>query len=100
MFSNVLPILEAFEFNCKYVEANIDFAGPNIPDAKSYFLIEKSISNYKVNFDIKSKKIKDDIVEVDTTLKLVSGSSDDNKINISNFTVIMTYIINKSYNIW
>tara|TARA_B100000029_G_C17604218_1_gene966855 strand:+ start:3263 stop:3676 length:414 start_codon:yes stop_codon:yes gene_type:complete len=63
----------------KYIK-DINF---NIPDAKSYFLIEKSISNYKVNFDIKSKKIKDDIVEIDTTLKLVSGSSDDNKINIS-----------------
>ena len=46
----------------KYIK-DINF---NIPDAKSYFLIEKSISNYKVNFDIKSKKIKDDIVEIDT----------------------------------
>ena len=35
IFSNVLPILEAFEFNCKYVEANSDFAGPSIPEAKS-----------------------------------------------------------------
>ena len=34
IFSNVLPILEALEFNCKYVDANRDFAGPSKPDAK------------------------------------------------------------------
>ena len=41
----------------KYVtdlEKNINF---DIPDSKYYFLIEKKISNYKINFDIKSKKI-------------------------------------------
>jgi len=63
----------------KYVK-NINF---NIPDAKSYFLIEKNISNYKINFDIKSKKIKDDILEIDTNLKLISGMPGENEIKIS-----------------
>ena len=52
----------------KYVK-NINF---NIPDSKSYFLIEKKIANYKINFDIKSKKINDNVIEVDTTLYLLS----------------------------
>ena len=46
----------------KYIK-NVDF---NIPDSKSYFLIEKNIGNYKINFDIKSKKIKENIYEIDT----------------------------------
>ena len=63
----------------KYVK-NINF---NIPDSKSYFLIEKKIANYKINFDIKSKKIKDNILEIDTNLKLTPKVSEEDEIKIS-----------------
>ena len=63
----------------KYVK-NINF---NIPDSKSYFLIEKKIDNYKINFDIKSKKIKDNILEIDTNLKLAPKVSEEDEIKIS-----------------
>ena len=63
----------------KYVK-DINF---NIPDAKSYFLIEKNIGNYKINFDIKSKKIKDNIVEIDTNLKLIPQEEKNNQIKVS-----------------
>ena len=63
----------------KYVK-NINF---NIPDSKSYFLIEKKIANYKINFDIKSKKIKDNILEIDTNLKLAPKVSEEDEIKIS-----------------
>ncbi len=63
----------------KYIK-DINF---NIPDAKSYFLIEKNIGNYKINFDIKSKKIKEDLVEIDTNLKLKSQRDGDNQIKVS-----------------
>ena len=43
-----------------------------ITGAKSYFLLEKNIKDFIVNFDIKSKKINDNVIEVDTTLYLVS----------------------------
>ena len=43
-----------------------------IAGAKSYFLLEKNIKNFLVNFDIKSKKINQSVVEVDTTLYLAS----------------------------
>ncbi len=48
-----------------------------IKDAKSYFLLEKNIKDFIVNFEIKSQKIKENIIEVDTTLYLLSKK--DNK---------------------
>ena len=69
----------SYKIVTKYIK-NIEF---NIPDAKSYFLIEKNIGNYKINFDIKSKKIKEDLVEIDTNLKLKSQRDGDNQIKVS-----------------
>ena len=77
----------SYSIVAKYIK-DINF---NIPDAKSYFLIEKNISNYKINFDIKSKKIKDDVVEIDTNLKLVSKIPNDNQINVS---ILFSCLIN------
>ena len=76
----------------KYIK-DINF---NIPDTKSYFLIEKNISNYKINFDIKSKKIKDDILEIDTNLKLMSRVSSENEIKVS---ILFSTLINVKKNI-
>ena len=47
-------------------------------DAKSYFLIENNIKNYKFICDINSKKLKEKIIEVDVNLSLVPS---DPKIN-------------------
>ena len=69
----------SYNIVAKYIK-DISF---KIPDAKSYFLIEKKISDYKINFDIKSKRINDDIIEIDTNLKLSSPNDKDNKIQIS-----------------
>ena len=63
----------------KYIK-DINF---NIPDAKSFFLIEKNIGKYRINFDIKSQKLKDGVVEIDTNLKLLSDGEDENKITVS-----------------
>ncbi len=43
-----------------------------IAGAKAYFLLEKDIKDFTVNFDIKSLKINQNVVEVDTTLYLTS----------------------------
>lgn len=69
----------SYNIVAKYIK-DISF---KIPDAKSYFLIEKKISDYKINFDIKSKRINDDVIEIDTNLKLSSPNDKDNKIQIS-----------------
>ena len=52
----------SYNIVAKYIK-DINF---KVPNAKSYFMIEKNIKNYKINFDIKSRKIKDDILEIDT----------------------------------
>ena len=39
-----------------------------IPEAKSYFLLEKNIRNYRVKIDVTSKKLKENIIEIDTNL--------------------------------
>ncbi len=43
-----------------------------IAGAKAYFLLEKNIKDFTVNFDIKSQKINQNVIEVDTTLYLTS----------------------------
>ena len=53
----------------------------NIPNPKTFFLLAKDISNYKINIDIKSVQIKQSIVEVLTSLKLSPTSDDFEKIN-------------------
>ena len=42
----------------------------NIPNAKTFFLLSKDIVNDKINIDIKSNQVKENIIEVLTTLNL------------------------------
>ena len=52
-----------------------------IPSPKVFFLLEKNISNYKINIDIKSNQFKDKNIEVETTLTLNPNNGDFEKIN-------------------
>ena len=71
----------------KYIK-DISF---EIPNAQTFTMLEKEISNYKLNFDIKSSPLKNDVIEVDTILKL-SPSSDLKKKMLCeiNFTTIIS----------
>jgi len=51
-----------------------------IPNAQTFVMIEKEILNYKLNFDIKSKPFKDNIIEVNTILKLLPSENVKNKM--------------------
>ena len=42
-----------------------------IPDAQTFVMIEKELKNYNLKFDNKSKPFKDNIIEVNTILKLI-----------------------------
>ena len=53
----------------------------NIPNPKTFFLLSKSISSYKINIDIKSAQIKQNIIEVLTSLSLIPTKDDFEKIN-------------------
>ena len=51
-----------------------------IPNPKSFFLLSKNISNYKINIDIKSNQIKQNIIEILATLNLAPIKNDYEKI--------------------
>ena len=52
----------------------------NIPKPETFFLLTKDISNYKINIDIKSSQIKQNIIEIYTTLTLNPIKENLNKI--------------------
>ena len=53
----------------------------NIPNPKTFFLLTKNIANYKINVGIKSVQVKQNIIEVLTSLKLTPVKDDFEKIN-------------------
>ena len=53
----------------------------NIPNPKTFFLLSKNIANYKINIDIKSVQVKQNIIEVLTSLKLTPVKDDFEKID-------------------
>ena len=57
----------------------------NIPNTKTFYLLSKDIVNYKINIDIKSNRIKQNVIEVLTSLNLSPIKT--------NFEVINTKII-------
>ena len=52
----------------------------NIPNPKTFFLLSKNISNYKINIDIKSAQVKQNIIEVLISLSLTPTKNDFEKI--------------------
>ena len=53
----------------------------NIPNPKTFFLLSKDIANYKINIDIKSSQIKQNIIEVLTSLNLKPTKDNFEKID-------------------
>ena len=71
----------------KYIK-DISF---EIPNAESFTMLEKEISKYKLNFDIKSNPLKKDMIEVDTILKMLPNDDIKHKILCEiNFTTIIS----------
>ena len=60
----------------KYIkELNFD-----IPKPETFFLLSKDIANYKINIDIKSSPVKQNIIEILITLSLNCDKQDQEKI--------------------
>ena len=51
-----------------------------IPNIQAFVMLEKEISNYSLNFDIKSKPYKDRIIEVNTVFKIIPNQDVKHKI--------------------
>ena len=64
-----------YEIVTKYIK-DLSF---KINDAKSYFLLEKDIKNYSFVCDIKSKKLKEKIVQADINLRLIPVNKTSNR---------------------
>ena len=69
------------KMNYKIVGKYIKDLKFEIASPKTFFLLEKNISNYKINIDIKSNKFKDKIIEVVIALFLNPVTDDMDKIN-------------------
>ena len=62
-----------------------------IPGAKSYFLLEKNIRNYRIKVDVTSKKLKENIIEIDTNLYFEPKDKDKDAFKIS---ILFSSLIN------
>tara|TARA_B100000959_G_C14779949_1_gene541084 strand:- start:201 stop:620 length:420 start_codon:yes stop_codon:yes gene_type:complete len=60
----------------KYIK-KLDF---QIPNPKTFSLLSKEISNYKINIDIKSNQLKERIIEIETILSLTPSENKNDKI--------------------
>ena len=64
------------KMNYKIIGKYIKDLNFNIPNSKTFFLLSKEIGNYKINVDIKSNQVKQNIIEVLTSLKLSPVKND------------------------
>ena len=68
-----------------------------IPSAQAFVLLEKEIPNYSLNFDIKSKPYKNNIIEVNTTLKISPNQEVKHKV-LTEITCSSLVSIEKNFN--
>ena len=76
MEKQLIEIKMSYKIIGKYIR-DLNF---KIPNPKSFFLLSKNISNYKINIDIKSNQIKQNIIEILATLNLAPIKNDFEKI--------------------
>ena len=81
--------------NYKIIGKYIKDLNFSIPNPKAFFLLSKNIANYKINIDIKSIRVKQNIIEVLTTLNLTPTKNDFEKINTK---IVFSTIIELSNN--
>ena len=67
--------------NYKIIGKYIKHINFEIPNPKTFFLLSKDIANYKINVEIKSNQVKQNIIEVLTSLNLSPTKDDFEKID-------------------
>ena len=66
-----------------------------IPNPKTFFLLSKNVANYKINIDIKSNRVEQNIIEVFTTLNLSPTKDDFEKIDTKIVYSTIIELLNK-----
>jgi len=70
-----------------------------IPSAEAFVLLEKEISKYNLNFDIKSKAFKNNIIEINTILRMVPNNDVKHKMLTEiNYTSLVSITDTKDKN--
>ena len=67
--------------NYKIIGKYIKSLNFDIPNPKTFFLLSKDIANYKINIEIKSNQVKQNIIEVLASLNLSTIKNDFDKID-------------------
>ena len=78
------------ENNYKIIAKFIKDMSSETPDIDTYLFVKDNISNYSLNIDIKSKILKEKIIQVETTLKYSDKNKSDKK---SFFEIVFASII-------
>ena len=63
--------------NYKIIGKYIKDLNFSIPNTKVFYLLSKDIANYKINIEIKSNQLKQNIIEVLTSLNLSPNNPSD-----------------------
>ena len=82
--------MSAMKNNYKILAKFIKDMSSETPDIDTYLFVKDNISNYSLNIDIKSKALKDKIIQVETTLKYLDKNESAKK---SFFEVVFATII-------
>ena len=82
--------------NYKIISKFIKDVSFEIPNAQAFVMLEKEISNYTLNFDIKSNPYKNHIIEVNTILKISPNQEVKHKI-LSEITCTALVSIEKKF---
>ena len=77
----------SYKIVSKYIK-EISF---KIPEAKSYYLLEKNIKNYRIKIDVTSKKINENVIEIDTNLYFDPKNKDSKDFKMA---LIFSSVIN------
>ena len=65
-----------------------------IPNVEAYALLEKEISKYNLNFDIKSRPFKNNIIEINTILRLLPTKGVKHKMLAEiNYSTLISFLL-------
>ena len=77
--------------NYKIISKFIKDISFEIPNAQAFVMLEKEILNYNLKFDIKSKPFKENIIEINTILRLSPNQDVKHKMLTEiNFTTLVS----------
>ena len=81
-----MTMTEKYKILTQYIK---DISGET-PDVETYLFVKDNISTYHLNIDIKSKALKNKLIEINTCLKFEDKASNEKK---SHFEIVYATII-------